>query len=91
MKLQILLAKAYQKLRKIDKAKALYEEILQKQNDNIEAYMGLGEINIKEKNFSKAEVYFNQILQINSNNDLALSKLGELCYLQSFSKLLCFN
>ncbi|WP_024654069.1 tetratricopeptide repeat protein [Borrelia persica] len=60
-------------------AESLFDDILQKDNDNNYALVGLGDIERKKRNFDKAIIYYQRCLSKHSNNNYALFGLGD-CY-----------
>ena len=60
-------------------AEELFNDILEKDDDNNYALVGLGDIERKKLNFGKAIIYYQRCLAKHSNNNYALFGLGD-CY-----------
>ena len=64
---------------RLAEAETLFNDILEKDNDNNYALVGLGDIERKKRNFDKAIVYYQRCLSKHSSNNYALFGLGD-CY-----------
>lgn len=64
---------------KIDEGKAIFNEILKKYPNNIDAHFGLAEIELYEGRFSGAELQYNEALKRQNTNRKALLSLALIC------------
>ena len=66
-------------LRRLDEAKAIFERILQKWPNNVDARFGLGELEVAEGRVSSAENQYMEALHRSPQNRKALLSLAMIC------------
>jgi tetratricopeptide (TPR) repeat protein len=83
--IQIRLAYSYLKEKDFTSSQELFQAILSKDPDSLDALMGIGEVEAKLKHFPEAESYFNKVLKLDPKNVSARLQLADLHIVQNQS------